>query len=29
MAHYLMLDCPPLSSFRLLPTNGEPDLLLA
>jgi hypothetical protein len=29
MAHYSMLDCPPLSSFRLLPTNGEPFLLLA
>jgi hypothetical protein len=29
MAHYSMLDCPPLSSFRLLPIKGEPDLLLA
>jgi hypothetical protein len=29
MAHYSTLDCPPLSSFRLLPTNGEPFLLLA
>ncbi len=29
MAHYSMLDYPPLSSFRLLPTNGEPFLLLA
>ena len=29
MAHYSILDCPPLSSFRLLPTYGEPILLLA
>ena len=29
MALYSMLDCPPLSSFGLLTTNGEPILLLA
>ena len=29
IAHYSMLDSPPLSYFRLLPTNGEPILLLA
>jgi hypothetical protein len=29
MAHYSMLNCPPLASLRLLPTNGEPFLLLA